>query len=211
MLRIASLLVGSVRFLVAAPAGAQELPAQSWASQRAQFGFRADLPYVKELVKRTRTSTPACRSRTTGRRSRTCSCTSSVDLITRRSVFITRYPKPPLVVYRFTKHARRQLKAIRKRGEHPEAVRVAGAKVTLATLERVSKRVNEALSQGRRLDGFYVASAGQDRATESVLLRVVTTRPDAQAHFMAKFGPHVRTEVIGDRVECYLEGQPLGG
>ena len=76
MLRIASL-VASLAFAAAAtPARAQTLPPQhlcvgqsvpkppptaaekeqadleNWAAQRAEFGFRADIPYVKELVKK---------------------------------------------------------------------------------------------------------------------------------------------------------------
>src|SRR5689334_22991778 len=76
MLRIASLVVSSAFLLISAPARAQELPAQNvcvgqslpkpppteaekeqanlrdWAAQRAEFGFRADLAYVKELVEK---------------------------------------------------------------------------------------------------------------------------------------------------------------
>src|SRR5215217_7398373 len=99
MLRVASLVV-VLLVATAAPAAAQEpkqcvgqsLPKppptaaekeqanlEDWARQRAEFGFRADLPYVRELVRRGVWEYDAAmsRSRTTGRTSRTCCCTSS--------------------------------------------------------------------------------------------------------------------------------------
>ena len=125
-------------------------------------------------------------------------------------MFVTRYPKPPLVVYRFTKDARSHLAAIRRKSEHRKNVRVATATVTRSELEELQEKIRAALDQQRALDGFYVAGVSQDRATESALIRVVTARTDSQAYFAARFGPHVRTEVVGDRVECYLDsGGPL--
>jgi hypothetical protein len=120
------------------------------------------------------------------------------------SVFVTRYPNPPLVVYRFTKDARSHLAAIRKRSEHPRNEREATETVTRSELAELQETIRAAIERERAFDGFYVADVIEDRATESALVRVVTARTDAQAYFAARFGPHVRTEVVADRVECYL-------
>jgi len=180
---------------------------------RTRYGMRADAAYVQTLLGR--------RSPYTAAEARWVALLNEIDAGDEEtldfklwqqfpktyagSVFVTRYPNPPLVVYRFTKSAQAHLRAIRKRSEHPANARVATAMVTRSTLERLSERISEAVSRQRAFDGIYVASAGQDRATQSVLVQVVTTRSDAQAYLAAKFGPHVRTEVVGDRVECYLE------
>ena len=77
------------------------------------------------------------------------------------SVFVTRYPKPPLVVYRFTKNARSHAAAIRKRSEHRANVRVATATVTRSALEELQEKIRTALEQQRTLDGFYVTASAR--------------------------------------------------
>ena len=111
------------------------------------------------------------------------------------------------MIYRFTKNARSHAAAIRKRSEHRANVRVATATVTRSALEELQEKIRAALEQQRTLDGFYVTGVSEDRATQSALIRVVTTRTDAQAYFAARFGPHVRTEVVADRVECYMDSE----
>ena len=183
-------------------------------AQRAEYGMRADPGYVQAST----AALPTPRPRRAGSR-----CLNDIDQGDEEtldfnlwkqfpktyagSVFVTQYPKPPLVVYRFTKDARSHLAAIRKKSKHPENARVATGTVTRSELEELEEKIRAAFEQTRTLDGFFVVSVYEDRATESALIRVVTARTDAQPYFAAKFGPHVRTEVIGDRVECYLDAR----
>jgi hypothetical protein len=180
--------------------------------QRASYGMRADPSYVQHRLSAGGLYTKA--------EARWVSLLNAIDAgdeeqldfdLWKRfpktyagSVFITQYPKPPLVVYRFTDNARRHLAAIRSKSEHPANVRVGTATVTRSALEDLQEKIHAALDEQRAFDGFFVAGVNEDRATQSVLIRVVTTRADSQAYFAARFGPHVRTEVVGDRVECFL-------
>lgn len=192
---------------------AEPTPLERAIALRAAYGMRADPGHVQSLLSR--------RSPYTKAEARWVSLLDDIDAgdeekldfdLWKRfpktyagSVFVTRYPKPPLVVYRFTKRPRSRLAAIRKKSEHPENVRVATATVTRSELEELQQTIRATLDQQRAFDGFYVIDVGEDRATESALVRVITARTDAQRYFAAKFGPHVRAEVVGDRVECYLD------
>ncbi|RKQ90960.1 hypothetical protein C8N24_0776 [Solirubrobacter pauli] len=182
-------------------------------ADRSRFGMRADAGYVQALLRRGSPYTKA-EARWVALLDEIDSGdeeTLDSDLWERfpktyaGSVFVTQYPKPPLVVYRFTKDAQGHLRAIRKRSQHPANARVATATVTRSALERLLERVHDAIAEQRELGGFFVAATYEDRATESVLIQVVTTRADSDAYFKARFGPHVRTEVVDDRVECYLD------
>jgi hypothetical protein len=188
-------------------------PLERAIEQRTAYGMRADPGYVQSLLDR--------RSPYTKAEARWVALLNEIDAgdeekldfdLWKRfpktyagSVFVTRYPKPPLVVYRFTKDPRSHLAAIRRQSKHPKNVRVATATITRSALQELQEKIDAALEQQRTFDGFYVAHAYEERATESVLISVVTARTDSQAYFTAKFGPHVRTEVVGDRVECYVD------
>ena len=194
------------------PKPAEPTPLEQAIAQREAYGMRADRGYVRSLGRR---------SPYTKAEARWVSLLNDIDAgdeekldfdLWKRypktyagSVFVTRYPKPPLVIYRFTKRARSHLAAIRKKSEHPKNVRVATATVTRSALEKLQEKIRAALDQRQAFDGFSVTEVHQDRATESVLVRVITARTDAQAYFAARFGPPVRTEVVGDRVECSLD------
>ena len=125
-----------------------------------------------------------------------------------------KYPARPYVVYRWTAHRARHAAALRRLSEHPDRVRTAPARYSVQQVSEVEERVRDdwfyegAFFDGYGRAGLYVRSVGAD--AQAVHINVMTTRTDAAAYFIARYGPIVRVEVVGDRFEC-PELPPAGG
>ncbi|MBE2319690.1 hypothetical protein DVA67_027220 [Solirubrobacter sp. CPCC 204708] len=114
----------------------------------------------------------------------------------------------PYMVYGFVKDAARHERAIQRLTRHRGKVRVMAVQFRASELEALARRIGEdALAGDGFLDGygragFAVADANPD--WQAVAVRLYTTRQDHAAWFAARYGPAVRTEVIGDRYECAM-------
>jgi hypothetical protein len=194
----------------AAPAEPTDL--EQAIAKRAQYGMRADPGYVQARLNGRSLYTVA-EARWIARLQR-LDDEEFEDRVARLSpktyagmVVNAHYPAQPTITYRFKGGARSHLQAIRKLSAQPAAVRVADAGFTLVELQRAQGRIQAAIEQTQLLDGFYVANAYADDAAGVVRVEVVTLRTDGDAYFAGRFGPHVVTEVVGDRVECYLDAR----
>jgi hypothetical protein len=73
---------------------------------------------------------------------------------------------------------------------------------TLRQLETLRGQIEQD-AEAAVFDGaFNFRGVSIDQAAGTVVVRLITARPDHAASFAARYGPLVRTEVIGDRVEC---------
>jgi hypothetical protein len=217
VLRVA-LIVG-VFLILAAPASAQErvchgqlappppptkaeqelAQLKDFARQRAQFGFRHDLPYVRELVARGVREYDVGYIPVTPRENRYLKLRDELELGAKAERYLREHrdvdggvnirdawPRDPYLEVRFTKDVQRNVAAIKRLARDPRHVRGARARYSLRELERLNDRVygqRKALGKA----GFHLVSSSV--AFEGyVELDVITRRTDARAYFRKRYG-----------------------
>ena len=115
------------------------------------------------------------------------------------------FPGPIRFVIGFTRDAERQAAEIAKRTKVPFRVElVAHPEHELRDLaERIEADAEpgSGFLDGYGRAGFYFAGA-EVEDDQTITVRLITTRPDHAAYFAARYGPLVRTLVVGDRFEC---------
>lgn len=88
----------------------------------------------------------------------------------------------------------------------PQAAAARAADAQQSDVERLAERISADARVGDGfLDGYGRAGfavAGMRVTRQTVVVQLYTTRQDHAAWFTARYGPAVRTEVIGDRYEC---------
>ena len=88
----------------------------------------------------------------------------------------------------------------------PQAAAARAADAQQSDVERLAERISaDARAGDGFLDGYGRAGfavAGMRVTRQTVVVQLYTTRQDHAAWFTARYGPAVRTEVIGDRYEC---------
>ncbi|MDA0162903.1 hypothetical protein OM076_21705 [Solirubrobacter ginsenosidimutans] len=226
-----SVLTVGVFLILAAPAGAQERvchgqlapppPAtqaeqevarlQDFARQRAQFGFRYDIPYVRELVARGVWEYDVGYIPVTPRENRYLKLRDELELGAKAERYLREHrdvdggvnvrdawPRDPYLEVRFTKDVTRNVAAIKRLARDPQHVRGARARYSLRELERLNDRVygeRKALAKA----GFHLVSSSVAFAGY-VELDVVTRRTDARTYFRKRYGAGAfkLTVYIGD-------------
>jgi len=178
-------------------------------AERAGYGMRADEGYVRYRLNSRSLYTKA-EARWRARVEKLKQDYEADEQLSRRfpqtyagSVIVARYPKTPTIEFRFKDHA--SLAAARRASKYPKQVRVRNVGFSRAELGKLQQRVEDDLQQTNEFDGFHVAGARVDDESGTLQIELVTTRTDGQAYFAARYGPSTRVEVVGDRLECYLD------
>ncbi|HEY6890207.1 MAG TPA: hypothetical protein VI300_20555 [Solirubrobacter sp.] len=217
MLRIA--LTALVFLTLAAPAAAQErichgqlappppltqeeqdlARLKEFARQRAQFGFRHDIPFVRELVARGVREYDVGYIPVTPRENRYLKRRDELELGAKAERYLREHrdvdggvnirdawPRDPYLEVRFTKDVQRNVAAIKRLARDPAHVRGVRARYSLRELERLNDRIyGQRKTLGKA--GFHLVSSSV--AIEGyVELDVITRRTDARAYFRKRYG-----------------------
>lgn len=107
-------------------------------------------------------------------------------------------------LYGFTRNRERHERALKRMVRDPTHLRTFDATFTADQLSDQATRIQyDAQLGGGFLDGYGAFLVQRAEADASgVIVTLVTQRPDHAAYFAARYGAHVRTQVIGDRHEC---------
>lgn len=119
------------------------------------------------------------------------------------TTLVVRYPEPPYLLVRFIRRFAFHARNVRKLARVP--VRVERSTVQRDWFYTLPQYIgDDARANDGFLEDFYVAQTDGDEGTQTVDVRVITTRPPAaaEAYFKGRYGGIVRVHVIGDRVEC---------
>jgi hypothetical protein len=208
-----------VFLLLAAPAGAQErichgqlappppptkaeqelARLKDFARRRAQFGFRDDIPYVRELVQRGVWEYDVGYIPVTPRENRYLKLRDQLELGARAERYLRvhrdldggvivrdDWPRDPYLEVRFTKDVRRNFAALKRLARDPDHMKARRARYSLRELARLGDRI---YGDRKPLEkaGFHLASSAV--AFEGyVELDVITRRTDARAYFRKRYG-----------------------
>ena len=230
MLRVA-LLVGSLTFgLAAAPAVAQELPSrnlcigqsvpkpppteaekeqanlQYWASTRAEFGFRADLAYVKELVKEGVWEYDVGDIPVTPAENRYLRLRDRLELGPRAGRYLRAHrdidgglsveddwPREPYLLLHLKRDVAKHLAAIRKLARFPDNLRAERVKRSDRELAKLADKLwkdSEALAA----EGFHLSGTGHS-ADGYLHVDLITKRTDYKAYFAKRYGDGLKIEI----------------
>jgi hypothetical protein len=230
MLRV-TVLVASLAFVAAAPSAvAQELPPQNlcigqsvpkpppteaekeranldeWARQRAEFGFRADIAYVKELVKRGVWEYDVGYIPVTPAENRYLKLRDRLEL-GRRAVRYLRahrdidggvsveddWPREPYLLLHLKRDVAKHLAAIKKLARFPDNLRAERVKHSDRELEKLADRLWKD-SKALEADGFHLTGTGH--AADGYLhVDLITKRTDYKAYFAKRYGDALRIEI----------------
>ena len=222
-MRLISLTITAV-LLIAGPAGAQEklcrgqfapepLPSEeinelrSHVRLRASFGFRHDVAYVKDLIRRGQWTTgflemPATRAenRYLGRRDRLELGAAARRYLSRHAdvdggVSIEDdWPRNPYLLVRFTRDLDTHLAALKRLVDFPDHLRAKRIRHSLRERTQVEARI---LADDRTLRraGFWAIFTTV--RVSRIDVDVITRRTDAREYFARRYGPLVRVRVRG--------------
>ena len=116
------------------------------------------------------------------------------------------FPARPYVVYRWTGHRANHEAALKRLSKHPGRVRTATAQHSTLEISRLEERIRDDwFYEGPFFDGYGrtgLLIAGVRADDVAVYVEVITARADAGSYFIARYGPLVHVEVVGDRFEC---------
>lgn len=113
----------------------------------------------------------------------------------------------PYLVFGFTKDRARHARALKRLSQlRPNQIRTRTVEHTHAELVLAARRIAaDAVLGGGFLDGYGRAGffyMDVRIELDAVIVGLVTTRPDHATWLRARYGPAVRTEVMGERFEC---------
>src|SRR3954454_7646307 len=209
MLRVA-ILAATVALTTAAPAAAQNLchgqlapkpkptPVQreqadleDWAAQRAQFGFRHDIAYVRKLVKAGVWEYDVGYIPVTRAENRYLKLRDELTLGPRAERYLSAHrdvtggvsveddwPHEPYLLVRFTKDVARHEAEVRRLARYPHNLRGKRVRYSDRALDRIAKRIER---DSKRLDaaGFHLTGvSGGGGADDTVEIEMITKRTD---------------------------------
>ena len=219
------LLIGLVLLAAAAPAAAQEkvcqrqnvpkpppTPAekeqaelQHYAEQRAEFGFRHDLPYVKELIRRGVWEYDVGYIPVTPAENRYLRLRDRLELGTKGDRYLKEHredfgtlsveddwPREPYLLVHFKRNVAQHLRALKRVARYPDNLRATRARFSARDLERLAKRIWRDEKKLRAI-GFIVSGTGT--GSNRVHVGLITKRLDAVVYFRKHYGSGVKVEV----------------
>jgi hypothetical protein len=236
MLRISLLAALAALTVAAAPAGAQEKlchgqfapkpePSQAekelaalkdYARQRAEFGFRHDLAYVRKLVKAGVWEYDVGYIPVTPAENRYLKLRDELELGVRAERYLRAHadvdggvavhddwPHEPYLMLHFTRDVAQHLAAVRALARYPDNLRAVRVPYSERTLKKTADRVwkdQKALLKA----GFDLQDTGIGEATLGI--GVITTRKDATAYFRKRYkvsAIHVEVEAtVASQLSC---------
>jgi alpha-lytic protease prodomain-containing protein len=180
---------------------------ENYAEQRASFGFRSDLPYVEELIRRGVWEYDVGYIPVTPAENRYLRLRDRLGLGGRAYRYLRKrrdlsggisveddWPRGPYLLVRLTRDRAAHEANLKRLARFPRNLRTVEVRYSERQLRRVADRIDPDLDE-LKAEGFDVASWGLDISTNSVVVDLITTRTDHAEYFAARYGP-VTTEVI---------------
>lgn len=192
----------------------ERTPLESAIRERARYGMHTDPAYVQALLADDRTYTEHER--------RWLKTVQRVDFDSNvhdyvhsnsedwgGSTLVADYPAKPYVLVRFLRRLAFHEKRLKRVAKYPGLLRIERSTVQRDVFYELplhigddARELGDGFFDGYGRDGFFLAQADGDESTQTVEVRVITTRTDAAEYFARRYGPLVRVTVIGDRFEC---------
>jgi hypothetical protein len=179
---------------------------ESWAQQRAEFGFRHDIPYVKELVKRGVWEYDVGYIPVTPAENRYLKLRDELELGARAERYLRAHkdidggvsveddwPHEPYLLLHLTRDVPKHLSAIRALANYPHNLRAVKVRYSDKALEKVADRLwhdQKALAA----QGIYLTGTGHGDA-DALDVDVITARADVYDDFKHHYGDAVKVEV----------------
>jgi hypothetical protein len=223
-----NLCIGQGRTAPPTAAEKEQSDLERWAQQRAEFGFRHDIAYVKELVKRGVWEYDVGYIPVTPAENRYLKLRDELDLGARAWRYLEahkdidggvsvedNWPHEPYLLLHLTRDVSAHLAAIRKLAKYPHNLRAVKVRYSDNALEKIARRLWKAQKK-LAADGIYLEGTGHGSA-DALDVEVITARADVYAYFKRRYGRAVKVDVIAReryRLECvesdYYEIAPDG-
>ena len=225
-------LIGLLLMVVATPAAAQEkvcrgqhapkpppTPAEKeqaelehYAASRAEFGFRHDLPYVKELIRRGVWEYDVSYFPVTPAENRYLRLRDRLDLGSKARRYLRRHredagsisveddwPREPYLAVRFKRNVAQHRRALLPLVRFPDNLRVIRTRFSEQDLKRLTDEIWRDRAKLRRA-GFTLSGTGI--GSNRAQVDVITKRTDAAAYFRKHYGAGVKVEVSAPRARA---------
>jgi hypothetical protein len=170
---------------------------KSYAAQRAEFGFRHDLAYVRKLVQAGVWEYDVGYIPVTPAENRYLKLRDRLELGVRAERYLRAHadvdggiavhddwPREPYLLLHFTRDVAKHLAAVRAVARFPDNLRAVKVRYSERELKRVADRVWKD-QKALLADGFDVMDTGIGEAT--VHIGVITARSDATAYFRKRY------------------------
>ncbi len=187
-----------------------------YADQRASFGFRSDIPYIEELIRRGVWEYDVGDIPVTAAENRYLRLRDRLELGRRASRYLRArrdlsggisieddWPREPYLLVRLTRNRARHEAALRRRARFPDNLRTVEVARSERQLNRLANRIGR---DDRELDaaGFQLSAWGAEIDSNAVEVELITARTDHAEYFAQRYGP-VTTKVIATeptQLEC---------
>ncbi len=187
------------------PAQKEQDELESYAAQRAEFGFRHDLPYVKELIRRGVWEYDVGQIPVTPRENRYLRLRDKIEIGTRGDRYLREHredvgtisveddwPREPYLLLRFKRNVSEHLRALKRVVRYPDNLRAVRTRFSEQDLKRLTNEIWRDKAKLRKV-GFIVIGTGI--GSNRAHVDVTTKRTDAAAYFRKHYGPGVKVEV----------------
>jgi hypothetical protein len=184
-----------------------EAAVKDFAAQRAEFGFRHDLPYVRYLIKQGVWEYDVGYIPVTKRENRYLRLRDKLDLGRRASHYLhlhadvsggvsvqDDWPREPYLLVGFTHDRAKYERALRRLARYPHNLRTKTVRFSERHLDRLSDRIWDD-SKKLRAIGFILEEGSSNTDTGKVEIGLITKRTDGAAYFERHYGP-VKVTVV---------------
>ncbi len=193
---------------------------EDYAEQRASFGFRSDIPYIEELIRRGVWEYDVGYIPVTPAENRYLRLHDRLELGGRASRYLHRrpdlsggvsieeaWPGEPYLLVRLTRDRAVHERILRRLARFPRNLRTVEVRYSERQLNRVANRVGR---DWRKLkaEGFDLQGWGADIVANTAEVELITRRTDHAEYFAQRYGP-VTTKVIATeptRLDCASAG-----
>jgi hypothetical protein len=179
---------------------------EEYASTRAEFGFRSDIPYIQELIRRDMWEYDVGYIPATPAENRYLRLRDRLELGAKAWRYLRRrpnlsggisvqddWPREPYLLLRLTSNPKLHERRLERLARFPDNLRTRKVAHSERELRRIQNRIS---FRAHRRDGFQVVSTGVDIDRNRVEIELITKRTDHARYFKRRYGPLVITRVI---------------
>jgi hypothetical protein len=187
------------------PTQKEQAELEGYAKQRAEFGFRHDLPYVQELIRRGVWEYDVGYIPVTPAENRYLRLRDRLELGPKGDRYLKEHredvgtlsveddwPREPYLLVHFKRNVAQHLRALKRVARYPDNLRATRARFSNQDLERLAKRIWRDEKKLRAV-GFIVSGTGI--GSNRVYVDLITKRFDAVVYFRKHYGSGVKVEV----------------
>ena len=189
---------------------------EGYMAQRAEFGFRSDEAYVRELIRRGVWEYDVGYIPVTPEENEYLRLRDKLDLGRKAQRYLNRrkdlfaglsieddWPREPYLLVRLTRDRASHEYNLKRLARYPDNLRTVQVLFSMRELRRVQNRISDDW-EALKAAGFDMTTVGVDIDTNTVEVELITKRTDGAAYFKSRYGP-VTVVVIAsepDALEC---------